>query len=78
MCSKFNHTQCGRTCACALACLYPHNSISNVMVFLTIHDNMKNYFKDMLQRTLNHCGRSSKSFVFLGFGGERQVEPSGG
>ena len=27
--------QCGRTCACAVACLCPHNSISNVVVSLT-------------------------------------------
>ena len=38
VCSKFNHTQCGRTCARAVACLPPHNSISNVVVSLTIHD----------------------------------------
>ena len=24
VCSKFSHTQCGRTCACAVACLCPH------------------------------------------------------
>ena len=36
VCSKFNHTQCGRTCACAVACLCPHNSISNVVVSVTI------------------------------------------
>ena len=35
VCSKFNHTQCGRTCACAVACLSPHNSISNVVVSVT-------------------------------------------
>ena len=40
----FNHTQCGRSCACAVACLHPHNSISNVVVSLTIHDNIKIYF----------------------------------
>ena len=27
------------TCACAVACLHPHNSISNVVVSLTIHDD---------------------------------------
>ena len=32
VCSEFNHTQCGRTCACALACVCPQNSISNVVV----------------------------------------------
>ena len=30
VCSKFNHTQCGCTCACAVARLHPRNSISNV------------------------------------------------
>ena len=39
VCSKFNHTQCCRTCACAVACLYPHNSISNVVASVTIHDD---------------------------------------
>ena len=39
VCSKFKHTQCGRTCACAVACLYPHSSISNVVAFVTIHDD---------------------------------------
>ena len=39
VCSKFNHTQCGRACACAVACLCPHNSDSNVVVFVTIHDH---------------------------------------
>ena len=42
VCSKFNHTQCGRTCACAVACLCPHNSISNV-VSLMIHDKTHVY-----------------------------------
>ena len=41
--SKFNHTQCGRTCACAVACLCPHNSISNVVVSVTIHDDTAVY-----------------------------------
>ena len=40
VCSKFNHTPCGRTCACAVACLHPHNSISNVVASVTIHDDM--------------------------------------
>ena len=34
-CSKFNHTQCGRTCACTVACLCPNNSISSVVVSVT-------------------------------------------
>ena len=33
-------SQCGRTCACAVACLCPHNSITNVVVFVTIHDDI--------------------------------------
>ena len=40
MCSKFNHMQRDCTCACAVACLHPHNSISTVVVSLTIHDNL--------------------------------------
>ena len=36
VCSKFNHTQCGCKCVCAVACLCPHNSISNVVVSVTI------------------------------------------
>ena len=36
---QFDHTQCGRTCACAVACLFPHNSISNVVASVTIHDD---------------------------------------
>ena len=47
VCSKFNQTQCGRTCACVVACLCPHNSISNVAVSLTIHDNFKRYERDV-------------------------------
>ena len=31
-----SHTMCGRTCACAVACLHPHNSSSNVIVSVTI------------------------------------------
>ena len=46
VCSKFNHTPCGRSCACAVACLHPHNSNSNVVVSVTIHENIltKNIF----------------------------------
>ena len=50
MCSKFNHTQCGRTCACAVACFCPDNSISNVVVSVTtciyIYTNIYRY-RDM-------------------------------
>ena len=41
VCSKFNHTQCGRTCACAVACLCPHNYISNVVVSVTTCINIQ-------------------------------------
>ena len=43
VCSKFNDTQCGRTCACAVACLCPQDSISNVVVSVTIHDDTSKY-----------------------------------
>ena len=39
-CSKFNHMQRDCTCACAVACLHPHNSISNVVVSVTNHADM--------------------------------------
>ena len=32
---KFNHTPLGCSCACAVACLCPQNSISNVVVSVT-------------------------------------------
>ena len=40
VCSEFNHIQLDCTCACSVACLHPHYSISNVVVSLTIHDNI--------------------------------------
>ena len=39
-CVQSSITQYGRSCACAVACLYPHNSISNVVASVTIHDDM--------------------------------------
>ena len=39
-CSKFNYMQRDCTCACDLACLHLHNSISNVAVSVTIHDHI--------------------------------------
>ena len=47
VCSGFNHIQCDCTCACVVACLHPHTSISNVVVSLMIHDNtiVYNFFK---------------------------------
>ena len=62
--------------------LYPHNSISNVVVSLTIHDNIHIYvwIQALWQKTWNYCGRSKasstehhgkcltcESFVKLGF-----------
>ena len=74
VCSTFNHTQCGRTCACAVACLCPHNSISNVVVSVTIHDKVHIYqrcSKNMKPETLlaEHQGKclSCKSFVIFVF-----------
>ena len=40
VCSNFNHTPCGCTCACVVACVRPQNSISNVVASVTIHDDM--------------------------------------
>ena len=76
--SKFNHMQQDCTCACAVACLHPHNSISNVVVSLTIHDNLN---ISIIRCSRKHEtiveGRASRSWN-LGFGGERQIEPSSG
>ena len=54
MCAKFNHTQCGHTFACAVACLHPHDSISNVVVSLTIHDDtyIHAYFQEMFAKSM--------------------------
>ena len=40
------------TCACAVACLYPHNSISNVVASVTIHDDMYifTYLEEMFEK----------------------------
>ena len=56
VCSKFNHKKCGRTCACAVACLHPINSISNVVASVTIHDNIYIYVR--CSKTRNPRGRS--------------------
>ena len=50
MFSKFNNTQCGRTCACAVVSLCAHNSISNVVASVTIHDDtyLQIYLKEGL------------------------------
>ena len=56
----------------------PHNAISNVVVSLTIHDNIfiyKHFFIRDAAKNMKHCGRSMaffkcltcKSFVILGF-----------
>ena len=51
-----SHTQCGRTCACAVACLCPRNSISNVVVSLTIHDDMHTHI-------YKECSRKHETIV---------------
>ena len=43
---KVQSQQCSRTCACAAACLWPHNSVSNFVVSVTIHDDMFTYKKE--------------------------------
>ena len=50
MCSKFSHVQRDCTCACAVACLCPHCSISNVVASVTIHDNMKIFLRDVAKK----------------------------
>ena len=55
VCSKFNHMQRDCTCACAVACLHPHNSISNVVASVTIHDDKYVYiynFSEMWQKSM--------------------------
>ena len=37
-------------CACAVACLCPHNSISNVVVSVTIHDITNIFLGDVCKR----------------------------
>ena len=80
VCSKFNHTQRDRTCACAVACLHPHNFTSSVVVSLTIHDNIFIYIRDaaknmkplwkvegFFNRTSWESVLTCESFVILGF-----------
>ena len=43
------------SCECAVACLYPRNSISNVVVSLTVHDNIYTYIYKMYIH-IYHCG----------------------
>ena len=71
VCSKFNRTQCGRTCACAAACLCPHNSISNVMAHVTIHDDnlyiyiyiyIKIFIRDVAEKTFTPLWKVKGSF----------------
>ena len=52
MCSKFSHIQRECTCAYAVACLCPHNSISNVVASVTIHDDKYLYIfrKDVAKK----------------------------
>ena len=81
-CVQTSITHSGRTCACAVACLYTHTSIPNVVASVTIHDDQYFYllFYEIQKKTCNHCGRSQalstehhgkcqmfKSFVILGF-----------
>ena len=81
MCSKFNHTQGGRTCACAVACLHPHNSISNVVVSLS-EARPGNYSVVTVSLRLSEntslpsrtSGKTSVASVFLG---RQALETSG-
>ena len=55
------------SCECAVACLYPRNSISNV-VASAIHDDRNIHFNETIVE-----GRANRS-LNLGLGGERQIE----
>ena len=55
------------SCECAAACLYPRNSISNV-VASAIHDDRNLHFNETIVE-----GRANRS-LNLGLGGERQIE----
>ena len=62
----------------SVACFCPHNSFSNVVVFLTIHDIAKIFIGDVYKKHETIVeGRANRS-LYLGFGGERRIEPSGG
>ena len=51
-------------CACAEVCLCPHNSTSNVVAFVMIHDKMKIFLRDVCKKkTRNHRGRSKASLT---------------
>ena len=74
---------CGCPCACAVACLHPHNSISNVMVFVTIHGdtylNMCIYLSEMWRKNVETLWEVVRIVCYNWvFGGERQIGPSGG
>ena len=67
-------------CMCC-ACLHPHNSNSNVVTSVAIHDDMQSiipickYIKNVA-KPWNHCGRSCKSYIGGGGRGARgQTEP---
>ena len=60
VCSKFNHTQCRPPCACAAACLHPHNSISNVVASVTIHDNTCVYIYISIQICIGDAAKFTK------------------
>ena len=51
------------SCKCAVACLYPRNSITNV-VASAIHDDKKIHFNETMME-----GRANRS-LYLGLGGE--------
>ena len=69
------------TCACAVACLHPHSSISNVVASVTIHDDMNIFIRDVCTKKHDTIveGRrlfepnimekclTCKSFLTLGF-----------
>ena len=53
------HTQCGRTCACAVACWHTHNSISNVVVSVIHDDKCIHMYMKPLWKVKGFCNRTS-------------------
>ena len=61
-----------------MAVLHPHKSIPNVVVSLTIHDDACVQVWGCFQKRENIVEGRANCSLYLGFGGERQIEPSSG
>ena len=52
-----------RSCECAVACLYPRNSISNVVVSLTVHDNIYTYLFCKMYKNVRDVAKRYETIV---------------